>query len=136
MSLSQQRAQAVLEEFVKNGIERESMEIAAYGASRPSASNKTQRGRQLNRRVEIFVDGEAEDRDADSVKNVFETINNEENAAIKDAKNASKESEIKTEQNSIADISAQEQNKNSAEEIISATKPNPKPAAKRKRARR
>ncbi|MCL2798956.1 MAG: OmpA family protein [Endomicrobia bacterium] len=54
--LSTQRAKAVYDEFVKNGIPEEKLTYIGFGLSMPKASNKTAAGRAQNRRVEIFVE--------------------------------------------------------------------------------
>ncbi|MDR2150506.1 MAG: OmpA family protein [Spirochaetaceae bacterium] len=55
-SLSSQRAAAVADYFIKNQIRsRERIITKGYGASRPLADNKTEAGRQKNRRVEITI---------------------------------------------------------------------------------
>jgi outer membrane protein OmpA-like peptidoglycan-associated protein len=53
--LSDQRAQAVVDYLVKNGIAKSRLEAKGYGKTRPIATNKTEEGRQENRRVEIEV---------------------------------------------------------------------------------
>ncbi|MGP1593758.1 MAG: OmpA family protein [Treponema sp.] len=53
--LSQQRADAIAEELAKRGIERERMETAGYGASRPLAPSNSQENKARNRRVEITI---------------------------------------------------------------------------------
>lgn len=58
LSLSQDRAQAVKAYLTDNGIPAERLSAQGYGASLPLADNRTEEGRQLNRRVEITVVGE------------------------------------------------------------------------------
>lgn len=53
--LSERRAQAVANHLVKRGVSRSRIETWGVGESEPRASNATEAGRQLNRRVEIFV---------------------------------------------------------------------------------
>ncbi len=53
--LSQRRAQAVADELAANGVSRNRITTRGEGESRPVASNETQEGRQMNRRVEISV---------------------------------------------------------------------------------
>ncbi|MDA8159671.1 MAG: OmpA family protein [Desulfobacteraceae bacterium] len=55
MELSRRRAEAVKSLFVQRGIDPRRLEVVAYGASRPIASNDTDSGRQMNRRVEIKI---------------------------------------------------------------------------------
>ncbi|MGB4673291.1 MAG: OmpA family protein [Azovibrio sp.] len=51
--LSRQRAEAVKVALVSLGVEPSRLQIQAYGEKNPVASNATEAGRQLNRRVEI-----------------------------------------------------------------------------------
>ncbi len=53
--LSMQRAEAVVEHLVDNGIAKNRLEAKGYGKQRPIATNKSEEGRQENRRVEIEV---------------------------------------------------------------------------------
>jgi OOP family OmpA-OmpF porin len=53
LDLSQQRAEAVRDFLIKNGIDAERIEARGYGEAAPVASNDTEAGRQQNRRVEI-----------------------------------------------------------------------------------
>jgi len=53
--LSKQRAQSVVEYLVSKGIERHNLKIAGYGKENPIATNETNEGRSMNRRVEIKV---------------------------------------------------------------------------------
>lgn len=55
LKLSRERADAVKNYLVENGISKELISATGYGKARPVASNDTQRGRQLNRRVEVTV---------------------------------------------------------------------------------
>jgi outer membrane protein OmpA-like peptidoglycan-associated protein len=52
--LSEQRAEAVKQQIVARGVEPDRVDTQGYGESRPVASNESQGGRQLNRRVEII----------------------------------------------------------------------------------
>jgi outer membrane protein OmpA-like peptidoglycan-associated protein len=53
--LSQQRAQSVSDLLIRNGVAAVRIDTVGYGESHPVASNKTQDGRQLNRRVELTL---------------------------------------------------------------------------------
>ncbi len=54
-SLSERRAQSVLDYMNGKGIERVRLQAEAFGELNPIASNKTEQGRRLNRRVEIVA---------------------------------------------------------------------------------
>ena len=55
--LSQRRADAVKKYLVeKSGIDAKRLTAIGFGAEKPIASNKTEEGRQKNRRVEAAVD--------------------------------------------------------------------------------
>ena len=53
--LSEQRARAVRDALVKQGIDADRIEARGQGASNPVASNDNPSGRSLNRRVEIVI---------------------------------------------------------------------------------
>lgn len=53
MSLSVDRANAVKAYLVNTGVDQASLATEGFGASKPAASNDTEGGRALNRRVEI-----------------------------------------------------------------------------------
>jgi type VI secretion system protein ImpK len=53
--LSEDRAQTVVESFVRAGFRRDKTSGQGFGASRPVALNDTEANRSLNRRVEIIV---------------------------------------------------------------------------------
>jgi outer membrane protein OmpA-like peptidoglycan-associated protein len=55
--LSQDRAKAVIDYLVKKGINKSRLTAMGYGKSQPIASNDTDAGRQLNRRVEMKIMG-------------------------------------------------------------------------------
>jgi len=59
MVLSRNRANAVREYLLSQGIEGASIGSSGFGESRPVATNDTSAGRQQNRRVELVVSGEA-----------------------------------------------------------------------------
>lgn len=52
-SLSEKRAQAVLEFFASQGVARDRLSAAGYGPDHPIATNDTREGRAANRRVEL-----------------------------------------------------------------------------------
>jgi outer membrane protein OmpA-like peptidoglycan-associated protein len=58
-SLSEDRAEAVRDVLVDAGIPAERVVTRGYGEAYPVATNNTTAGRQLNRRVEVFVDERA-----------------------------------------------------------------------------
>lgn len=51
--LSERRANSVTDWLVKNGVDRGRLNPVGYGESQPTATNDTEEGRYLNRRVEI-----------------------------------------------------------------------------------
>lgn len=51
--LSQQRADAVMRAMMRAGVEKSRITSKGYGEKSPSASNKTRKGRALNRRVDF-----------------------------------------------------------------------------------
>jgi len=55
MDLSRRRALAVQDLLTQRGVGIQRIEIVGYGESTPVASNDTESGRQLNRRVEIKI---------------------------------------------------------------------------------
>lgn len=56
LALSKRRAQAVVDYLVtKHGIDRSRLTVKGYGESKPVATNDTEDGKQLNRRVEFKV---------------------------------------------------------------------------------
>jgi len=55
--LSQDRAKAVMDYLVKKGINKSRLTAVGYGKNLPIASNDTDEGRQLNRRVELKILG-------------------------------------------------------------------------------
>jgi outer membrane protein OmpA-like peptidoglycan-associated protein len=52
-ALSQKRAEACLNYIAENGIDKSRIEAIGYGDEKPVASNKTQEGREQNRRIEV-----------------------------------------------------------------------------------
>ena len=57
--LSEQRADAVRDYLVQQGITSDAITASGFGKSEPVASNDTPEGRQQNRRVELVVSGNA-----------------------------------------------------------------------------
>ncbi len=55
MKLSQARAQSVVDYLVSIGVPRSHLVAVGYGETQPVASNDTEEGRQLNRRVEAKI---------------------------------------------------------------------------------
>ena len=51
--LSQQRADAIKEYLVKNGIPADEIIARGYGSTQPIADNQTPEGKQKNRRIEV-----------------------------------------------------------------------------------
>jgi outer membrane protein OmpA-like peptidoglycan-associated protein len=54
-TLSEERARAVMDYLVSQGLAADRLESVGYGDSKPIAPNLTARGRELNRRVEFIV---------------------------------------------------------------------------------
>lgn len=55
MDLSRKRAQAVVDYLVKRGVSQDKLSYSYYGMSKPLATNDTEEGRTLNRRVEFEI---------------------------------------------------------------------------------
>ena len=55
LTLSQQRAEAVVAYLISKGVRKKQVVAKGYGNSQPIASNKTDSGRRKNRRVEFKV---------------------------------------------------------------------------------
>ncbi|AEI48176.1 OmpA family protein [Runella slithyformis] len=55
IKLSQDRADSVREYFIGKGIEPDRIQSKGYGESKPKASNDTDEGKQINRRVEFKI---------------------------------------------------------------------------------
>ncbi len=53
--LSQRRANSVMIELIKNGVDANSLTAKGYGEKNPIASNRTANGRATNRRVELKI---------------------------------------------------------------------------------
>jgi len=73
LNLSKERAASVREYLITKGIPTNRLTSEGYGESMPIASNKTAKGRQDNRRVEISLDKDKEmkttKKDSTSTKN-------------------------------------------------------------------
>ncbi|MGP8119290.1 MAG: OmpA family protein [Xanthobacteraceae bacterium] len=54
-TLSEKRAQAVVDYLVRAGLPAERLNAVGYGSTRPLASNETEEGRAQNRRIEFVV---------------------------------------------------------------------------------
>lgn len=54
-TLSKQRAEAIIQFLVKNGINRSRIRLRFFGSKRPMATNLSAEGRQQNRRVILFT---------------------------------------------------------------------------------
>lgn len=54
-TLSMKRAQAVYDYLISSGIDKKRMKYRGFGTKVPVASNETEEGRSLNRRVEIMI---------------------------------------------------------------------------------
>jgi len=57
-TLSEQRANAVRDNLIQQGLDAGSITAQGFGPANPVASNDTPQGRQQNRRVEIIISGE------------------------------------------------------------------------------
>ncbi len=55
LKLSQERADAVMNALVKNGVEKDKISAEGYGDKFPVASNETPEGRNRNRRVDVRI---------------------------------------------------------------------------------
>lgn len=55
LKLSDERAHAVMDYLVKNGVAKERLSAKGFGSSEPIADNKTEEGREKNRRVEFTI---------------------------------------------------------------------------------
>jgi chemotaxis protein MotB len=55
IELSAQRAEAVMRELIRNGVDPERLSTAGFGAAKPVAENTTEENRAKNRRVEFYM---------------------------------------------------------------------------------
>ena len=55
LKLSVQRAKAVYDYLINNGIAHGRLTYKGYGFSRPAEDNQTEKGRSKNRRTEIVI---------------------------------------------------------------------------------
>lgn len=55
LSLSKSRAKEVMEFLIKNGIAANRLSYDGFGSKKPKASNSTEEGRSINRRVEFVI---------------------------------------------------------------------------------
>ncbi|MEA1973192.1 MAG: OmpA family protein [Candidatus Cloacimonadota bacterium] len=53
--LSTERAMSIVRRFVNQNVSPERFQVIGYGEYRPISTNETPKGRELNRRVEIYV---------------------------------------------------------------------------------
>ena len=56
--VSERRAKAVYDYLIDKGINKFRLSYKGYGESRPVATNETDEGRQLNRRIVLVLDEE------------------------------------------------------------------------------
>ena len=68
MQLSERRAESVVDYFINHGVSSDRLFASGRGESEPRASNDTEAGRQLNRRVEIFVKPVVEGQESEAYK--------------------------------------------------------------------
>ena len=61
MELSERRAESVRNALVGMGVDASRVVSRGYGKGYPVATNETQAGRQLNRRVEVIISNDAAD---------------------------------------------------------------------------
>jgi outer membrane protein OmpA-like peptidoglycan-associated protein len=55
MKLSQSRADSVRTYLIKEGVDPSHMESRGFGPTQPLADNRTEKGREQNRRVEFII---------------------------------------------------------------------------------
>lgn len=54
--LSRERARSIADTLIQHGASAERVAVTGYGEGEPRASNETEAGRQLNRRVELLFE--------------------------------------------------------------------------------
>jgi flagellar motor protein MotB len=73
-TLSEARAKSVREALVKAGVQADRVQTVGYSFNRPMASNATEEGRKLNRRVELIIlDEKVETITQGEAPNAFES---------------------------------------------------------------
>jgi chemotaxis protein MotB len=63
--LSAARSASVVRLFARSGVDAERLSVVGYGSTRPLADNKTERGRNRNRRVVLVINKKVERRTTD-----------------------------------------------------------------------
>ena len=66
--LSKARAQAVVNQLVKNGVAKDRLLARGFGKEYPKSSNKTEQGRTDNRRVEVSIRNVNQAQEKNSIK--------------------------------------------------------------------
>ena len=56
MKLSRQRAEAVMNYLIDQGVDKQKISYMYYGSSKPLSTNNTEEGRTTNRRVEFEIE--------------------------------------------------------------------------------
>lgn len=80
LGLSEKRAKAVYDYFIKKGVQKEKLRYKGQGQTNPIASNKTKTGRKKNRRVDIIVLNKIEDK---SILNQIAQLPEQEYESVK-----------------------------------------------------
>lgn len=70
--LSSARAISVLEELLLGGVKPDRMHAAGFSSYRPEASNATVKGREKNRRVELYFYAKQNDKESELQKSVLD----------------------------------------------------------------
>ncbi|HWN37359.1 MAG TPA: OmpA family protein [Gammaproteobacteria bacterium] len=66
-ALSERRAAAVRDALLARGVDAARVEAVGFGATHPVADNRTESGRQKNRRIDIVLSGEQQPSSGDGV---------------------------------------------------------------------
>jgi outer membrane protein OmpA-like peptidoglycan-associated protein len=66
-ALSERRAAAVRDALLARGVDAARVEAVGFGATHPIADNRTESGRQKNRRIDIVLSGEQQSSSGDGV---------------------------------------------------------------------